>query len=77
MPIIFLLLSLAFFVFVSPVPTSSDNATQEAPPAQTSLTKHYLRNGIVVINKETLATRFIPYRFAGDLDRRNALGAAA
>ena len=77
MLIIFFLLSLGFFAFVSPVPLSSSNAAQEPASAQSSLTTHYLRNGIVVINEKTLASRFIPYRLAGDLDRRNTLGAAA
>lgn len=41
--------------------------------SQSSIQIHYTKGGIVQIMRSSGATRFIPYRLAGDLERRRNL----
>ena len=73
MPFILLLSCLVFFVFTSPVPAfSADVPRRVSNTPSVELAQHYTRGGVVLINPRTLATRFIPYRVAESLDRRNS-----
>jgi hypothetical protein len=73
--VIFVLFTIALtatpFAVVSP---SSGSPSQER---RASLEFHYTKGGIVQIVPSSGATRFIPYRLAGELDRRRNLWEAA
>ena len=78
MPTVFVALILAVFALFSPLQGASTAAAHEpASTPSSTLLKHYVRGGIVVINQDTLATRFIPYRLARELDRRSPVRASA
>lgn len=66
MPLFFLILALAVvFTFAPPVPQVVEFVRPSPTPQY-----HYTRGGVVQINPVTGATRFVPYRVAGELDRR-------
>ena len=73
MPFILLLSCLVFFVFASPIPAFFADVPQRVSNTPSvELAQHYTRGGVVLINPRTMATRFIPYRAAENLDRRNS-----
>ncbi len=70
MPLLFVALAFALMIaFAPPLPTS---LRVPAPAVVTAPANevHYTKGGIVEINRITGATRFTPYRLAGELDRR-------
>lgn len=69
MPLIVIPLLFAAFLFFAPIaalPASPAPAMLQADVVEL----HYTRGGIVHLNRTTGATRFTPYRLAGNLDRR-------
>lgn len=66
MPFLILIFAVAvFFTFSPPLPPVTEFTRPSATPEI-----HYTKNGIVHLNRATGATRFVPYRLAGELDRR-------
>ena len=76
MPVLLFPLLLAAILFLTPL---SFLTVPTAPPpvptvASTPVVQmHYTKGGIVRIAPSSGATRFIPYRLAGDLERRRDL----
>ena len=71
-----LLMAAALFLSTSLVFQSSLQPTLSLV-TQSSIQMHYTKGGIVQIVPSSGATRFIPYRLAGELDRRRNLWEAA
>lgn len=67
-----LLMAAALFLSTSLVFQSSLQPTLSLV-TQSSIQMHYAKGGIVQIVPSSGATRFIPYRLAGDLERRRDL----
>ncbi len=67
-----LLMAAALFLSTSLVFQSSLQPTLSLV-TQSSIQMHYTKGGIVQIVPSSGATRFIPYRLAGDLERRRDL----
>lgn len=65
------LLTWAVVIFATVVSVPSVLLMEQAyVPVAATMDIHYTKGGIVRINQVTGATRFVPYRLAGDLDRR-------
>ena len=72
MPALLIALLIAAFAFITPIPATPISAPiRPGIPAQ-KIEFHYVRGGIVQINPDTNSTRFIPYRYAKEYDRRAA-----
>lgn len=77
MPTLIFALLLAVLVFATPVAMSPMTVVNAVAPPPTTITSHYVRNGVVQFNTATNASRFIPYRLAKEFDRRRATGEMA
>lgn len=66
MPLLLAVIALALLLAFSPVPAVTPSMSASAPVVDV----HYTKAGIVEINRRSGATRFVPYRYAGNLDRR-------
>ena len=71
MPLILIPLLFAVVLFFAPIAAAPAVISVAQLPIQADVVElHYTRSGIVRLNRTTGATRFTPYRMAGDLDRR-------
>lgn len=71
MPLILIPLLFAAVLFFAPIATvPAITSVAQVPIPADVVELHYTRSGIVRLNRTTGATRFTPYRVAGDLDRR-------
>lgn len=71
MPLLFIAFAFALMIaFAPPLPVSLRVPMQAVAVAAPVSEAYYTKGGVVEINRITGATRFTPYRFARDLDRR-------
>lgn len=71
MPLILIPLLFAVALFFALIAAAPAVISVAQLPIQADVVElHYTRSGIVRLNRTTGATRFTPYRMAGDLDRR-------
>jgi hypothetical protein len=71
MPLILIPLLFAAVLFFAPIAAvPAITSVAQIPISADVVELHYTRGGIVRLNRTTGATRFTPYREAGDLDRR-------
>lgn len=67
MHLLYIVVVLSLMLVVSPIPAALPQKIVATEPV---VELHYIKGGVIEINRHTGATRFTPYRYAGDLDRR-------